>query len=497
MSETRQLPSPPEYITETEHFILLKKALTPILVQRKCQLGHVHMAFDLLCQTLYTMYGRTDIGVLIDQSKSVAECDKFCTTVSDAMIQVNWSRSTQRTVFTTIKKVLALTTISKNFQQRLKLISDKKRVHPILGKYYGSLQNDHPVRMRLEDWIRLIRVHTKNKSMLCIRNILYFYIGTCVPQLGIDMHNWPENIGHVTRPKLTNDLVYQVCGTHNQSRKLCWFKVFVKHMLDLPEIVLQDFVSFATTATHYMEQHIGDDEDGSDRHRIPKDELEKMYHEAKKDVRIELIFMLLLTTGMRASGLTHIKLQHVASINGSEIIVHKTGRTLEKGNKWFTFVLSPQVQRLLYVYISSVRQAGSFEYLFPGNPPTQPLSTSTLRAIIKKLGQSCHLTGRHLHPHAFRHTYAHILLETGNPVDIVSKLLGHTSSKTTENFYLKESASEVAARANIPWLNMENQVKDDPVPDFLTGKNEKHEVSEQRLKARKKRKEMTRLSILE
>ena len=44
--------------------------------------------------------------------------------------------------------------------------------------------------------------------------------------------------------------------------------------------------------------------------------------------------------------------------------------------------------------------------------------------------------------------------------------MGHASSATTEHFYLKENAAEVASRAKIPWFNG-NEEKKKIVPSFL------------------------------
>jgi len=57
-------------------------------------------------------------------------------------------------------------------------------------------------------------------------------------------------------------------------------------------------------------------------------------------------------------------------------------------------------------------------------------------------------------------------LESGNNVNVVSKLLGHSNTETTESFYLKESAADVAKRANIPWLDKAKE-KEKIVPVFL------------------------------
>jgi hypothetical protein len=64
-----------------------------------------------------------------------------------------------------------------------------------------------------------------------------------------------------------------------------------------------------------------------------------------------------------------------------------------------------------------------------------------------------------------RHSYGHLLLEAGNSVHEVSKLLGHSNIATTEMFYLKESSADVAKRANIPWLTKPE--KQDNLPKFL------------------------------
>jgi len=104
-----------------------------------------------------------------------------------------------------------------------------------------------------------------------------------------------------------------------------------------------------------------------------------------------------------------------------------------------------------------------------------------------------------------RHTYGHMLLETGNPVETVAKLLGHSSSKTTEKFYLKESAGEVAKRANIPWLDQSKAPSAPVVPDFLLNngsaaaakKKEERIITKQRKNKRKMMASMSMFSLPE
>jgi site-specific recombinase XerD len=54
-----------------------------------------------------------------------------------------------------------------------------------------------------------------------------------------------------------------------------------------------------------------------------------------------------------------------------------------------------------------------------------------ISAIIKQIANDAGLKGEHIHAHSLRHSFAHIL-ETGNKQELVSKMLGHTSTLTTE-----------------------------------------------------------------
>jgi hypothetical protein len=62
-------------------------------------------------------------------------------------------------------------------------------------------------------------------------------------------------------------------------------------------------------------------------------------------------------------------------------------------------------------------------------------------------------------------------------VDVVAKCLNHSSSETTEKFYLKENIEEVTDRASIPWLHEASKKREVALPAFLdngvdSGKNQ-------------------------
>jgi site-specific recombinase XerD len=206
-----------------------------------------------------------------------------------------------------------------------------------------------------------------------------------------------------------------------------------------------------------------------DAHRISNSELELMFEVARQNTRDLAIFLLMATTGLRVGGVSGLLLKNVATQIGNDIIVLNEGRTLEKGRKWFTFVICERLKIILHKWITEERNVLS-DYLFPGQKQG-PLSTSRISKIIKDIAEKAGVSGTHVHAHAIRHSFAHILLEAGNDPGLVGKMMGHSSSKTTEKFYLKETAAEASKRCNIPWLTKDASVE--PLPSFMATPSEK------------------------
>jgi integrase len=89
-------------------------------------------------------------------------------------------------------------------------------------------------------------------------------------------------------------------------------------------------------------------------------------------------------------------------------------------------------------------------------------STEYFRKHFKRV---CKRLNIRSHPHALRHTFAHLMLEHGNAVDVISRLLNHTDRSITEKHYLRESAADVARRTDLPWLPAPRPAA--LLPDFL------------------------------
>jgi integrase len=305
-----------------------------------------------------------------------------------------------------------------------------------------------------------------------MRVIMYFYINTIVPALKIDMYNLDLDSIIVNKDSIKSILTNKT--------KISRMKLFMKCILCREP----DFIK-STLGTISPPAKLGIEDDGSDKHTFTPDELDLLYNEVAKNNKNKLIYLLLITTGMRVGGLVKIKIDDVATITDSKIDIKRTGRTIEKGNKWFSFVINDNTKQLLYQYIESERISNSV-YLFPSKKSDTHVTTASIRYMIKAVAKKSGVEGSHVHPHSLRHSYAHILLDCGNDASVVSKLLGHANVSTTQAFYLKENVIDVTDKANIPWLDKSTIAKKKIIPDFLNIYSSGVNIQEKKEKRRNK-----------
>lgn len=473
------------YIPETDDLVSLKKYATTEMINSGRQLGQINMAFDLLKHVLFRMYNSTSFNTLVERSSILNESDIFSKYAQETVKNMKWANKTNLAIFSILKGILKCTSIDVNFINRISIVAPNlyplSHTYHMLPAAYKHLSDSSAEKVLMLKWIDIIKENTKNKSSISLKNMLYFF-HSILGKFDLSASDWTdEKAKKAVEQKLNQEFITELCKGNN--KKKLWFKIFCTHIV---KAKINDPSLFARTARKTIDENSIFSET-KDIHRISVRELEIIYEEAKKNLRDELIFLMLLTTGMRIGGLVNIRLEHVAEISEKGGVEVKTcGRTLEKGNKWFTFVMNDRVRELIKEWIIKERHSTS-PYLFSSKCGTMPyISRCTIRAIFKKLCERSGLTGKHLHPHALRHTYAHMLLESGNSVDIISKLIGHSNSLTTEAFYLKENAIEVVNRANIPWL--EKQKPEKKIPDFLmTQKDENTSKTKEKDKERKKR----------
>jgi integrase len=160
---------------------------------------------------------------------------------------------------------------------------------------------------------------------------------------------------------------------------------------------------------------------------ISTEELDLLYEKAN-DLE-KLILYLFMSTGMRCAGVANIN-----SINYE----NKTFKTLEKYNKEVSYkIVSPLIENLFK----------STKYF------NKKRKCITIRRIINNLKIKCNLAHcKHIHPHAFRHTFAKMNLYSGTNLLTVSKLLNHKNTNITESIYLKERIIDIVEREELPFM---------------------------------------------
>ena len=155
-----------------------------------------------------------------------------------------------------------------------------------------------------------------------------------------------------------------------------------------------------------------------------KDEKEKILREFNqgvgireiKKLRNKLLTYMLLHTGLRCHEIAKIK---VCEIWENLQVIGKWGK------RRFVF-LRPEILDMIYLYLAKRKRES--DYLFEGNKGH--ITTDCIRRVYYDFSKKM---GMHIHPHAFRHTFATDALHVQwSNVYIVAKLLGHKNISTTQ-----------------------------------------------------------------
>ena len=142
--------------------------------------------------------------------------------------------------------------------------------------------------------------------------------------------------------------------------------------------------------------------------------------------------MLAYSTGMRVSEICNLL---IADIDSKRMIITiRQG----KGRKDRIVPLSENVLKVLRQYFVEYRPE---KYLFNGQFGLK-YSHRSCNEIVKKY------IGKDYHFHNLRHSNATALLESGTDLRVIQKLLGHSSSKTSEIY--THVSTNVISKVNTP-----------------------------------------------
>ena len=142
---------------------------------------------------------------------------------------------------------------------------------------------------------------------------------------------------------------------------------------------------------------------------------------ATKDFRELALFEFLFSTGMRVSECADVQL---TDIDWNKRSVHiRNG----KGNKERIVYFSSNTKYALQLYLET-REDATNALFVSTKAPFNPIGAHTIEEIISAIGKRI---GLHIYPHRLRHTFASYSLQSGMPIEILQRLMGHANPKTT------------------------------------------------------------------
>ncbi len=162
-------------------------------------------------------------------------------------------------------------------------------------------------------------------------------------------------------------------------------------------------------------------------------------------LRDKVIIKLLAYCGLRRFELAKIRIEDI-NLETNKIRIFG-----KKNIERLATLFSDQLIEDLKLYIRYVLDNPKQEYLFPAVSSLNKkghISATEINRIVAKAGHRAHLKNpipelKNINPHILRHSCARILKDKGLSLEVVQKVLGHLSYKTTMDLYGTKSISEM------------------------------------------------------
>jgi site-specific recombinase XerD len=156
---------------------------------------------------------------------------------------------------------------------------------------------------------------------------------------------------------------------------------------------------------------------------LSADELAALF-DAIESAKYRAVLITCYAAGLRIGEACGLR---VADIDSQRMVLHI--RDGKGGKERFT-LLSPRLLAVLRRYWCLGKPA---DWLFPGAPPTSPLSPDAVRQVFRKACTRAGLS-KPCTPHSLRHSFATHLLDAGTDLVLIQTLLGHQSIRTTARY---------------------------------------------------------------
>lgn len=172
-----------------------------------------------------------------------------------------------------------------------------------------------------------------------------------------------------------------------------------------------------------------------------------------RDPAESVMITILREVAIRATALGYMKYYDLVTKTHTP---RTTCMVIDKNHKARFFRASPHLQAriknlsdFLRAHFSDPELAEA--YVFHLSDLTTPYTRGHIYQFIRSLAKRANITAVHVHPHAFRHTLVCKLVEVGNPIELVSKFIGHSNVSTTRDRYLTWTPDEVTAQLVNPF----------------------------------------------
>ena len=167
------------------------------------------------------------------------------------------------------------------------------------------------------------------------------------------------------------------------------------------------------------------------------------------------IITMLLHTGMRVGELCNLRVSDIRISTNSNMVTVREG----KGTKRRNVPLNSTAIGVLKDFIKSFDNNEEVTYIAGSKPERErflfygqkrmPLTDRGVRYIIQKYAYEAKIDN--LSPHVFRHTCAKNLIDAGQPIDRVARILGHSNINTTSIYTMPTERDLHTTIESISW----------------------------------------------
>ncbi|MBP2643955.1 MAG: xerC 5 [Firmicutes bacterium] len=171
-----------------------------------------------------------------------------------------------------------------------------------------------------------------------------------------------------------------------------------------------------------------------------KKQIEHMKKLLKSDnLRDYVLFVLGINSGLRISDLLHLTVEDVKGKNRITIREQKTGKAKD-------FPLSNTCKKVLQEYLKT----SSSGWLFPSRQGEGPISRVQAYRIINAAARAVGIKDK-IGTHTLRKTFGYHAYQSGVGVEVIQKLLNHSSPGTTLRYIgiTKDELDEVYINLNL------------------------------------------------